>query len=380
MRINFTLILSICTLILGAQPTITVDQIRPTIGDRFIGLFFLADSDDYTPGMSGANQVYDFSGLRDSIEGGVQPFIDEFEEEPIFTFEILDPATVLNTDSFPDADFVVFTEIDFFGYFGIYSFIEERNNGFFSMGDVSISDVEILGLQIIDTTTTRNEELTTFLPLPFTFGDSYTTTSVTEEEDVFTPGVIERTIDRDSVVVDGYGTLITPFSEFDNTLRIITYTQSTVIQVMEETGMEIDRSTTESIAYTWYSNDQLAPLAQYIVDEEDPATATLLFYVKEGFVVTSTKESQLSPVALATYPNPTKDHVQLAFELKTATQQAQVELLQLNGAVIQRTVLGDLGAGNHLFEMALPSPLASGMYVLRLSSTDIVANRRILVR
>ena len=381
MKTLFTLLLFLFILVsVFAQPMITSDGVRPQVGDEYTGVFFFVNSEDYSPGEAGANQIYDFSGLRDSVENDLQQYIDTLIANPVFTFKVLAAEDILNSDSFPNADFAILTEIDFFGYNGNYAFIEEQANGFFDLGGVNITNIDLFGIEIMDTTTTVNTEEMLLLPTPFTFNDSYVNTSTSLELDLFAPGFLNQETVTDSIVVDGYGTLLSPVGTIENVLRVITYSEITTTQIEEVTGMEVSSETESEVTYSWFANTQLAPVAQFIVDEEDPTVNIVNFFVPNDFTITNTGAQRLKTISMTVSPNPILDHALVSFQLPASTQSLQLSLYTLNGQLVQQSRKSHFPQGLQRLPLQIPSQISDGIYILELKSVDFTARTKIMLR
>lgn len=215
----FIVLYLMTSIALWSQPVITANDVRPAIGDKFIGFFYNVDTLDYPAGSAGANVTWDFSGLKDSLPNDLQAFFDTLSENPGLVYEVVAPAGLLFADSFPNTDFVIRNEINFFGTFLSNTFINETPNGFFSLGDVSITAFDFLGMMLRDTSVTVNASPEVFLPMPLTFGVKASSSTMVVEEDI-TGFFIDEITETDSSVVDGYGTLITPWKTYTDVLRV----------------------------------------------------------------------------------------------------------------------------------------------------------------
>jgi hypothetical protein len=79
-------------------------------------------------------------------------------------------------------------------------------------------------------------------------------------------------------------------------------------------------------------------------------------------------------------PNPTSSDGLLAisFSLPDGAT-ARLELLDVAGRRVRSREVGSLGAGNHVINLAGGSPLAPGLYVVRLARSDRSLTGRVSV-
>ncbi len=379
MRLFFTLFCLMTSVILWAQPIITADDVRPEIGDKFVGFFYSVDTDDYPAGSAGADVTWDFSGLRDSLPNDLQGFFDDLDENPLLIFEAVDPAGVLLSDSFPDADLAVFSEINFLGKLQSYFFLDENSAGFLELGDVSITSFDLFGMLIEDTTLTVNDPPTVFLPMPLTFGASVTSRTTFEEEDISGMLVTETTA-FDSTVIDAYGTLITPWRTYSDVLRVTTHTTDTIVEKVKSSGMIIETSVETTLSYSWYAKGSLAPLLTYDLPDSDEEEGSLFAFVQSNFVVTSSRDKQLETVAARVYPNPATDQIRIDFNQEKASKNVSVSLYDMQGRLLQRTSPVHLSEGPHNIRLGFHHSLAAGTYVLEMRSNEFIAHRKIAVQ
>lgn len=377
--LTLSFVLSCC--VIWAQPIITSGDIRPMIGDKFTGLFYSVDTMDYTAGPSGANVTWDFSNLQDSLPNDLQGFFDTLSANPILTFEIVDPSTALFADSFPDAEFSIFSEINIFGSFQSNTFIDETPSGFVNLGDVSITSIDLLGQSFTDTSVTVNVPPVVLIPLPLAFGANTSSTSFTIEED-FTGTINNEITEVDSLIVDAYGTLITPWQTYNEVLRVTQYTETTTVSTLLGTGQAIDSTVTTDVSYTWYTKGSFAPVMDYSFseDEEGEIVADLFAFVPDDFVITSTRDRRLPDFPVTIYPNPVQESIQLNFELPSPTNNLSVSIYNINGQLVQQSIPNNFGAGTNNLQLSLNPAVGPGNYVIELLSEDFVVRKKISVQ
>ena len=366
-----------CFTFLSAQPVINTDII-PAVGAQWTGFFFQVDTLDYSAGMAGANINWDFSGLADSIEGTPQELLEELKEEPFFTITVFDPSAVIFADSFPTADLAVQTFIDFFIFAETYSFLDQQADGLRELGEASIVEIDILGTTIIDTSVVVNETPDVFFPLPINFNGSFVREDVQTEEDIsFDSKTVTTT--RDSIVYDAYGTLTTPFGNYDNAVRWKVYTTETELTTSISLGQTLSNITTNSISYEWYASTDLAPLIQYELPGVGEEQGVMTFYIRID-EVSSNRNVTREKIALKIAPNPATEQVQMQFSLEQSVDQLDAYLYDMSGRLVKRDRWNGLGAGIQTQNLSIPSGTQSGTYVLQLRNKDFIAYQKVVIK
>lgn len=93
-------------------------------------------------------------------------------------------------------------------------------------------------------------------------------------------------------------------------------------------------------------------------------------------LATVVKEATEILVSGEVYPNPTRDNINLSFELKS-TQNVSLELYDALGNVVIRDDFSGLGAGKN-YRTVNVSSLQDGVYILKLSSDKILFSKKIV--
>ncbi|MEN0005507.1 MAG: hypothetical protein AAF798_15255 [Bacteroidota bacterium] len=222
---------------LTAQPTLSVGDMTPTLGDQYDVKAYDSTNIDFSEGPAGANQTWDFSQL-----------------EPMrlfdLTFQILSPEEGVQSEDFPNADFVWFLD-----GLGLYSYYAINGNNIELIGSI----LGNAGAGNIKTTYSDTED---GLQFPLSFGTSYMYTSAFQTEifNISTPGSREG-----EVTVDGYGTIITPINTYNNVLRVKTV-------VLDQLGF------TET-QYAWFRAGQFVPVAVYS-DSDNPDGSEEIYFAE----------------------------------------------------------------------------------------------------
>lgn len=369
-----------CFTLMQAQPVLDA-SIIPGPGSKWLGLFVQVDPAEYSAGVMGSGQTWDFTGVADSLEGTPQEIIDELKEAPFLAFEVLAPNGLLGADSFPQADFAIRTLIDFFVFSDNYAFIDQRSDGLYDLGNTSITEFEFLGTLIEDTTTVVYQTPPLGFKLPLSFGEHFIRVEEQIDEDM-SFGTRTVTNTRDSIVYDAYGSLATPFASFDNAVRFTFYTTQTSVTTTLATGTVISNTTTNSVSYEFYSPDQLAPLVDYdppLAGEEEDG-ATLSFYVQTDVVLSQEDVEKRASLALKVAPNPAIDQIQVSFGLDQSEEQIQAYLFDMKGQVLRTENWNGLASGPQQQNFQLPNHLSTGTYVLLVRGSTFTGHQKVVIR
>lgn len=368
-----------CFTLLQAQPVLN-SSIVPGPGSKWIGFFVQFNPDDYPVGSVGPGQNWDFTGIADSLEGTPQEIIDELKEDPFLAFEVVEPSGLIGADSFPGANFAIRTLIDFFVFSDIYSFVDQRADGLYDMGNTSITELEILGIFVEDTSTVVNQTPPLAFKLPLSFNEHFIRVAEEIEEDIdFDTKTVTST--RDSIVYDAYGSLSTPFATYDQAVRFAHYTTETSLTTTLSTGTIISNTNTSSVSYEYYSPDQLAPIVDYdppgLGEEEDGGIMT--FYVQTD-VVLSQEDAKRDVLPIRVAPNPAIDQIQVSFSLENSEDQVQAYLFDMKGRVLRTENWHGLASGTQKQAFNLPSHLPSGTYVLLVRGSSFSGYQKVVVK
>lgn len=174
--------------------------------------------------------------------------------------------------------------------------------------------------------------------------------------------------------VDGWGTLITPYGEFQ-TLRVKTEINEydSVFSDSLGVGMPLLRNVTE---YKWLANGYPEPI---LVVSAEPfyATATYIDSVRSDFL--ATPEIKKSDFRFSVYPNPVNNYLSIEYELDKKSA-VQITLLSVYGSELKQFISCRQDQGYYkqvlyLKEQGVPA----GIYMLRLTIDNIPYIRKIIV-
>ena len=164
--------------------------------------------------------------------------------------------------------------------------------------------------------------------------------------------------EQDTVIADGYGTLITPFYTFSNVLRVKTLS---TIQGRRCTGCfppVYSYDTTRMVSYKWYSPSYPGVELMSISHAQGDSIqrdGRFAYNINTGIeTITATDNWQL-------YPNPTNDKLQITSSDATG---GSLVLIDMMGNVLSATTI-DAGEKSKTIDM---SALAQGMYIVSYQS------------
>lgn len=305
--------------IASGQPVIS--NVVPNFGDQFV-----LNQVDFapSPGEAGANITWDFS--------------NETITEYSMNYIIKTPNEVDGGDDFPDATMV--WEVDM-GFAMLHSFMSFDNNTFTDYGTISAGPGMAMGVAYSDPI----EHFTYPLAYQDSGSDDYIGSGfgVTDDND------IEGT---QSYIVDGYGTLITPFETYENVLRVST----TAIETIAVLGsaVVIDRTVT-----SWYSPDYPVPVMVIGIDESSspgmPLETSETMTALASYTSTSTGLNERdNPNTFSLYPNPTTDQITIKTDGLNAN--STLNIYSANGKLVKEVSLN----GNENVDVSALSP---GIYI-----------------
>lgn len=296
MRSIFTLFMAMAVINFGfAQPVIS--NVIPNFGDQI--LQNQADG-ALDPGASGENVTWDLSSFA----------VDEYSAN----YVVKAPGDVEGSDQFPDATVVWAIDMVFMQMNAFMSFAD---NKFTDYGVVTTSSGVLIGRTYDD------PEVHFKHPLNYLDTGSDTYSGI-----VSSVGTESNVSGETSYVVDGYGTLITPYGTYENTLRITT----TKVETLTVLGTEQTSDITET---SWYSQDFAAPIyvISSIVDsymgtplDSSKSSTVLVDYIK------ATGVDKIEPNAMfEIYPNPASDYIVLNAEMEG---EAEIKVFSTDGKLV----------------------------------------------
>ncbi|MBI1185515.1 T9SS type A sorting domain-containing protein [bacterium] len=205
MKGTFTLFLLVITSIAYTQPTISLNDIMPKIGDTFN----LKPTIYQSPGDSGEHVTWNFSGA--TLTKG-------------YPVKMVDPKSTSYSTDFSTSNVSIYN-------FGNYSFMNYSSGAQSLLGIVTSTNVKF--------TYSDPEDM---LHFPLEYNGEYSDTW----EASFVNGVQFTRKGISKVKVDGYGTLITPIDTYKNAMRVHTFQQ------YYDTSTAAGTLPYENDQYMWY--------------------------------------------------------------------------------------------------------------------------------
>lgn len=230
---------------ISAQPTLTAATNQPQIGD-FIGSQY-AYTTGVAIGTSGANQVWDYSGLTDSAATSVIQFMS--------------PSGTPYAATFPSANLaakVVDTGTTAYMYFNATS-----------------TTTPVLGIQVDTLNIKYNHPLST-QNYPFTFPDAFNDSSSLYFSSA--SGTLKDTIlQLDTITATGYGTLKLPgANSYTNVLQVKMGVTTQGRIYLPGLG-EIILPPTTIISYSYYTPGYHGPLLSYSLDTKGTSITSIYY-------------------------------------------------------------------------------------------------------
>lgn len=305
-----------------------ISNVVPNFGDQFV---YNAVEDAPSPGSAGANVTWDFS--------------NETITETTGNYTVMTPAQVDGSENFPGTTMVWTVDV---GFGALRAFMSFDNNAFTSYGE----QFEGAGFSSVNTYTDPMVHFTYPLIYQNTGSDVYsgTTSSFSGENDFS---------GSKSFVVDGYGTVITPYGTYSDVLRVTTINTQTMTVV----GLEVVSNSTET---SWYSPDYPAPVMTILHSEDyndgtntdsTKSMSALVSYTPASSTGLADHDNQN---AFNIYPNPASDQVTLSF--LNATANTVVNIYSSTGKLVKTK-------SNFQSDQKLDvSSLSPGIYIAVLSA------------
>jgi len=337
MKQLFTILVAILTTITCySQPSLT-SALSPEINDFYI--YQPSDTGLVSPGIGGANQSWDFSGI--SVHYNPQ------------SVQYWNPTTPGFGGDFPSA--TVAEEV--LSAQGEYTYLENSN-----------TELKILGTASAQKTIVYSDPHM-LLTFPFTYNSSIT------DSYAGTVTYMSQVLNRagnTSINGDGYGTLILPNNTFTNILRVKTvehYTDDYVGQLVK---------TYDIIKHEWYDGIHKMPLL--LIEEVASKVDTMSQILKKVFL-SSYAAGINSPVInneINIYPNPVEDICHLSFVLTEKTN-IKISVINLMGQKLIEYPEKIYMSGIYNENINLKN-LAKGTYFLQIKSNEKTIQKKLLLQ
>ena len=311
--------------------TLTMENITPQIGDHFITHSSLA----VPIGESGENVTWDLSGLV-ALDTNTHSYETPFNHSKA-TF-------------FPSATIVGISG-DAGEFLDISSFAWQRL-GFSAQS----SDYQV----------NYSNDPEVFLSFPF----HYNKTFVNDFSGTVTSsGVTSPRTGSITVTGDGTGTLIMPYGEFKNVLRV---------KVLEVTTDSIANGTVtiKTLTHSWFQEGIHAAIASVIETTVGLNVTTRASFLDESIILSNQSLSRWDTPVL-TFPNPATDHISVAFQLQHPSR-VQWQLVSMKGEQVSPITSEFRATGPNTIQLNLTT-IPNGSYILQLIADGKISSKKILV-
>ena len=320
MRIHYTALLALATLVANAQPTLTTGSANPAPGDNIT----MAQCEYVAPGPTGAGITWNHAVLTTTSTN---------------TSSYVTAASTGLSGTYPNAT------VAYDGGSGTYLFYREDASGYEQDGFV------------LGTTSSTCSDRVVLLPYPLSYGGSWTdngTCSVTDGT---------STWDRTSTVggtADGWGNLVLPYGTVNNVLRVH-WTEGLVDNQYDPP------STTDFDYYSWFKPGVPGPVFSTVMVEGSvfgfdfsDSSATV---IDAGAI--GVEELLRHDIGVALMPNPAQDRAEVVFGLG-AGRTAVIDVLDLGGRPVRTVRRNTRSAGPQRESLDLTG-LPAGAYLVRVT-------------
>ncbi len=190
----------------------------------------------------------------------------------------------------------------------------------------------------------------------------------------YTPAYAYYDYQADTMIGDGYGTLILPSGTYNNVLRVH------LIAMNDDSDISVTPAVVthaRNDIYMWWTPGFHNPL---LIMGYDTSVSTSIefvsYYTKPALVPSSVKE--VLPVGdVRIYPNPVRDRVNISYASPNR-QEVSVAVTDMSGRLVGDDIKQTVNEGANTISYPLSS-LPSGIYLLRLQTGDGVIVRKFQV-
>lgn len=360
-RAAFFLTFALISHHLLAQITITGNDM-PVPGDTVRkSITLVLDGLNYE--QAGPDHVWDFSALTVATQQ-VDTFVNVSQTPAVYQFFFN------NQFVYPDHKATValklsqFSSIPGFQVTDAYQFLKLGDNEFREVG----YGVNLAGVPL----PMQYQQIDTLYRFPLTYGMADSSNSLFQVN-VPDLGYLEIKKFRRNTV-DGWGTLVTPYGEFQ-TLRVKTEIQEydSIFVDSLGTGIPLNRFITE---YKWLANGYHQPMLQVNV-EDLLVTASYIDSIRSTFL--AIPEPVYMKFEFSVFPNPTSDYLSISYELLRDSD-VRISLYSIYGNEIKRfaSLRQEKGLYNRVLYLK-ESGIRPGIYLVKITVDNVPFVKRILL-
>ena len=337
-NLSIALLISCCSLVTFAQPTLTAANFNPVIGDAFGNI--ICDTTGITAGSGGAAVTWNFSALiSTSVDTGA----------------VTACASTPHCSLFPGSTYAIISQATHLIPYYIAGAAALSQNGYYIASD---------------TNAVYSDPIDQF-HYPFTMGTTFsdpyagilTLGSITAQE----TGTI-------TVTCDGYGTLELPGSIDSNALRVHT------VQLFTDSASLFGFPTVQTFqleTYSWYKTDYHSPLMTILNTTQVGGSYTnkAVSYSPRQVSTSATTLSGTGP-ALLLYPTPATNELNVQYYCPT-NQRVRITLCDVTGR--QVALIADrLMYGTNTITCNT-TMLPKGLYLLHLQAGTETITRKVVI-
>jgi hypothetical protein len=331
--VHLIIILCLCisTVKVYAQPEVTAAGVTPTVG---VSLTYIKNKGEYSAGAAGANQIWD---LSDSS------FVN------ISTMNFLAPASTDCGIYFPNSTISAKVVPSFYPY--LTTFYTYTPNAFQIDGDCHMDGV---GLNYRRCHYVNPLE---YMHFPMNVNTNYTDSF---RCNCIQGGTAYHIIGEASIIVDGYGILITPEATYNDVLRMHWVEIGTFVL-----GSGTQQTPIKNDYYWWIKDGFIGPIA--IVAEKIFGTDT----TKSGsYLTTSVGLAPIEPTIneVILYPVPANNELNVQLDL-FKNQKGNVKVYNYLGQTVSQLQSLSLNVGNNSIKLDV-NAFSNGVYHLQLMLDD----------
>ncbi len=340
MRKLFTYFIIAIFLQLNAFSQVQINDIEPEIGDEWV---YKQINDEFDPGTSGANAIWDFSVL------GLADYTADY------TVSLSE--NVAGASYFPESS--IAWVIDLSGLVELNFFMGFDNDLFVEYGSYNEYDGD-------ETITIYTDPLVRFsAPL-----DYLNSSSDAYEGSISIPFIGELPLTGSmSYEVDAYGSITTPLGTYPEALRVNS------LETEDQEFVPGLYMTTINTTYMWYVENYPVPILiieqseSYTFGEFDEITYSLTYLSSYNGVALGVDKMKAKN-SFSLYPNPSSDFISLDFDQKGISE---LRILTIDGKSIKtqfiqsasKVDVSDLSPGYYIAELIVDgSPFSQKAFII----------------
>lgn len=350
---SFVVLVAVCSPA-AAQITFDGAYLEEAVGEAYQALTYSLNVQHYESlgtiiEATGPDQTYDFSGFT-------------FGDPTTFDYEVLSsPAGTPGEgiEAFEASNWVQVSNTSG----GFYAYYELRDDGYYSLGSVSVLPTDNDGDGAMDLSVSYNDPPDLVYPLPLTHENEWMNSFVARSQTGESTG--ETPVESDGVV-EGWGALITPMGSVPS-LRLRTTHTTYPGEPFELVSTTIQFISNENVGASILLNA-----------DGDPMLGATAYSV---LVTGSTAAEDVPQRAFRlhqNYPNPFSNSTTISFDLDRPGY-VDVRVFDVTGREVRRPVSGHLPAGTHTAVLGADG-LASGVYFYRMEADGSAQIRRLVVQ